>query len=549
MSEIKEYIVTAINFEVLDDLCNDIESPGGNLYVPNRAVEVANPRHISQNTHYYLTDEEADLLRKDPRVLCVTLLPEQLGLEPTPFYEQFGDWDKSNTNNSAHKNWGLLRVNEGQQRSNWGGAGWAGTGVGGTASQNASIKIDYEGKDVDVVIVDGFANPDHPEFAVNANGSGGSRVTQFNWLSLTPQVTGGAAGTYTYGPYIGNGASVDGNNNHGCHVAGTVAGNTQGWARRANIYNIYAYGLQISTTSILDYIRIWHRNKPINPITGIKNPTIINNSWGYTYRIPTADVTSINYRGQTYNPPFTTNNFANFGLRVFSDNTVRLTSLYLPVDVDIIACINEGIIVVGAASNNFAKNDSTSGADYNNYVTAYSSNYFYNRGATPGNSGDSICVGAIDSLSIDYKAPFSNCGPEIDVYAPGVAIMSSFNSSASYGGTTDPRNASFIIGKISGTSMASPQVAGFLACLLEIYPNMTQSQAKEYLYYYSKQNQITNTGGGPSDFTDLQGSVNRYLTYVKERLDAGEVYPKLNYKSRPNTGITFPRTRILRYGR
>ena len=25
-----------------------------------------------------------------------------------------------------------------------------------------------------------------------------------------------------------------------------------------------------------DYIKVWHKNKPINPLTGRKNPTIVN---------------------------------------------------------------------------------------------------------------------------------------------------------------------------------------------------------------------------------------------------------------------------------
>ncbi len=57
MSNLREYVVTAISYEVLDDLCNDIESPGGSLYIPNRQVQVANQRSISRNTHYFLSDE------------------------------------------------------------------------------------------------------------------------------------------------------------------------------------------------------------------------------------------------------------------------------------------------------------------------------------------------------------------------------------------------------------------------------------------------------------------------------------------------------------
>ena len=71
MSDIKEYIVTLQNFEDLESFYEDMESPGGALYIPNRAVEVALKRSTSRNTHYYLTDDEATALRNDSRVSAI----------------------------------------------------------------------------------------------------------------------------------------------------------------------------------------------------------------------------------------------------------------------------------------------------------------------------------------------------------------------------------------------------------------------------------------------------------------------------------------------
>ena len=88
MSQLREYIVTAKSWEVVDELCNDIETEGGDLYIPNRKVDVANPRPISRNTHYWLTDEEASLLKKDPRVLAVSLTPKEAGLTIRSYYTQ-----------------------------------------------------------------------------------------------------------------------------------------------------------------------------------------------------------------------------------------------------------------------------------------------------------------------------------------------------------------------------------------------------------------------------------------------------------------------------
>ena len=63
---------------------------------------------------------------------------------------------------------------------------------------------------------------------MNADGTGGNRSVQYNWFQHDPAVRGIAASNYVYGT-----------GGHATHVSGTVAGNTQGWARGANIYNIY----------------------------------------------------------------------------------------------------------------------------------------------------------------------------------------------------------------------------------------------------------------------------------------------------------------------
>jgi subtilisin family serine protease len=156
-----------------------------------------------------------------------------------------------------------------------------------------------------------------------------------------------------------------------------------------------------------------------------------------------------------------------------------------------------------------------------------------------------ICVGAVSALVNESKATFSNCGPRIDVYAPGSSIMSSLNSTS---GIADARNTSFHNVKYSGTSMASPQVCGVLACVLETWPRMTSADALAYIYQTAKFGQMASGNGGPTDNTDLQGSVNRYLAQQLERPYEGLVGPKSDFGLRPTTGQTWPRTKIYRYG-
>jgi len=526
MNQLKEYIVTLKNYEDLDSFYEDMETPGGDLYIPNREVDLALRRPISRSTHYYLTKEEAELLRNDPRVLSVELNPEDLGIIIKPLYTQTSEyWDKSSTPDSNHKNWGLLRCVEGFQRPGW-----------GAESQTGTIQVNAEGQHVDVVIVDGFINPSHPEMATNSDGTGGTRVIQYNWYQHDPEVKGTSAGSYAYSSTFNNYGD-----DHGQHVAGTVAGNSQGWARKANIYNFYAYIDSNSILFLYDYIRAWHNSKPINPVTGRRNPTIINNSWGYGYSVPINQITEVVHRGVNYTSGLTASFLASLGI-ISVGGTTYTPARYTSLEQDQIDAANDGIIIIGAAGNDSFKIDITSGLDYNNYYIRSGFIYYYHRGMAPTAGSSSICVGAIGNSSSDAKVNFSNCGPRVDIYAPGTYIQSSLHT----GSVNDPRNSNFKLGKYSGTSMASPQVCGVLACLLEIYPTFNQTNILEYLVKNSKYSQITDSGGSYTDFFSLQGSPNRYLFYYKERSDTGSTWPKLNYLPRPSTGRMFPRVRVRR---
>ncbi|KAI0310814.1 peptidase S8/S53 domain-containing protein, partial [Amylostereum chailletii] len=76
---------------------------------------------------------------------------------------------------------------------------------------------------------------------------------------------------------------------------------------------------------------------------------------------------------------------------------------------------------------------------------------------SPAAAEKAVTVGA--STLGDERAYFSNFGPCVDVFAPGLNILSTWIGS---------ENA---INTISGTSMASPHTAGMLAYLLSLYPS------------------------------------------------------------------------------
>ncbi|WP_235921592.1 S8 family serine peptidase [Lentzea tibetensis] len=86
---------------------------------------------------------------------------------------------------------------------------------------------------------------------------------------------------------------------------------------------------------------------------------------------------------------------------------------------------------------------------------------------SPARVSEAITVGAIDKT--DTKASFSNYGTCLDVFAPGVSIASSTIASDTS------------TGLMSGTSMATPHVAGAAALYLAINPNATPMQVRDAL--------------------------------------------------------------------
>lgn len=544
----EEYIVTVKKGTDLNQFYDDMETPGGCDCIPEREVECCDRRPISRNTGYILTSEEAEIIKNDERVLDA--IPKQLldSIQIKPLWTQTSsDFDKSGTSTNTNRNWGLYRCIRGSQVSNW--------GSNGTVDASDTITTTSSGKNVDVVVVDGHLDPAHPEFAVNDDGTGGTRVIQYNWYQHTNELGLGANGTYNY-PSGSN--LLNGDDNHGMHVAGTVAGNTQGWARDANIYNISPYASNPNTLAAnytFDYIRAWHNSKQINPTTGRRNPTILNNSWGSSYAVLRSNVTSIVYRGTSYPGIPNNSELLSYGILNFDATYIYPSAYVISLVADIEDAVDDGIIFVGAAGNESTKIDVEGGDDYNNYIVA-TFGYYYHRGsystsaARSGVGGQrlSICVGAISSLVNESKATFSNCGPRVDVYSPGVNIISALHTSG--GGVTlvnDFRNSSYKLGKYQGTSMASPQVCGVLACLLEQYPRMNQSDIESYLQQHYTTNQMTTTSGGYNDDTDLQGSTNAYLFYKPERIEIGSSIPRYSYGSRKSSqnGVKYPRVNSM----
>ena len=467
----KTYIV-ALNKDVdYDQFWAEIEDPTTGLeYIPDRPVAIVNNRNpFLRICEYALTDAEAEKLKQDPRVASVDIPIEDrndvsislMATETQNFTKPSGT-QSAVSSGGTNVNWGLIRNNNLTNVY----------GTGNTTSLNYNYVVDGTG--VDIVISDTGIQADHPEFQYIGNLT--SRVQQINWASYVPALS-----------VMGN--CYQDSDGHGTNVSGIAAGKTFGWAKGSQIYSI------LYNSNVLDQfqaILLWHQSKGVNG-----RPTVVNMSWGtgisYTYfgTTPTlainnllGNISSVTYQGTTYpgNANVTT-----YGLLLNSANVYCRASIangfpypYSVYDVALQQLLDSGIIVCRSAGNNSYKIDIDTGADYNNYVTAPSygfGNVYYQRGSSP-TANNVISVGSIDvnsySSTQDQKVYFSCAGPGVNVYAAGTNIMSAGTSNVSATNYSISNvyflNSSFRQFNDTGTSQASPQIAGMAALYLQAHP-------------------------------------------------------------------------------
>tara|TARA_B100000123_G_scaffold243542_1_gene198398 strand:+ start:54 stop:1646 length:1593 start_codon:yes stop_codon:yes gene_type:complete len=508
MSE-KEYVVTLNKGVDYAQFNQEMIASTGAGNIPNRTVDVADARALStRNTHYALTDAEAESLRNDNRVTDVQLRPEDRDdIEIGHDAVQTANFNKSTSDSGDYRDWGKITHSFKENKY-------------GTSTSLATNPYDrpysMDGTGVDVVIQDSGLQVDHPEF-LDANGN--SRMQLIDWYAASG-VTGSQSSNH-YRDYDG----------HGTHCGGTATGLNFGWASNARVYSVKVGGLEgsgdsggISISSCFDVIKGWHENKPVDPKTGFKRPTIVNASWGYSGSIGSSfsNITSYVYRGANYNSSTpgwsssTSYHRDTYGFYPYYRGFVyRYPVRVASVDADVEDCVDAGVHICIAAGNNSFKIADSTDPDYDNVIFWTSSNNYYHRGSSPFDTG-AIIVGATDmtpqNATTERKTSFSSTGPGVDIFSAGENIISACSTQTRFGNTPYFGDSSFKQTNISGTSMASPQVCGVGAIYLQADPSLTPAQLKSKLQadalpVLKDESNDANYG----DTTDICGGYNRML--------------------------------------
>lgn len=272
------------------------------------------------------------------------------------------------------------------------------------------------------------------------DGQGGSGVTAYVIDTGVNIHHQQFGGRAKWGKTIPQGDNDEDGNGHGTHVAGTVGSSTYGVAKDADIVAV----------------KVLRSNG-----SGSMSDVLKGVEWATQAHLNAAKENKKGFKGSTAN---------------MSLGGGKSPSL----DQAVNAAVNAGLNFAVAAGNENQDACNTS----------------------PASATGPVTVGA--STLSDDRAYFSNYGKCVDIFAPGLNILSTYLGS-------DTATAS-----LSGTSMASPHVAGLLAYFLSLQPgsdseffdagsSVTPDQLKKKLLSFSTENVLSDIPSGTPNLLIYNG--------------------------------------------
>lgn len=552
--------------------------------IPNRKIPCTNLKEYSlRSSVYEMSIEEVEILRTHPKVESVELnpakYPQPRSLMDARFKKDVAfnkpgliyayDLETTLHTNGIRSNWSILFANNPSSEP------YRGVGIASTTIHNTDVLYSLTGKNVDAVIIDSGCGILHPEFIADDGtyrakdlildgpykvdpdyfitnnhtytkivdgvnlGVGISTAAAHSWWtnSSNRSTAFQSLGTissidsrYTVGH--SQSKTTNSNNNqitsgHGTACASQVGGKSFGLAFECNIWSIrinFGYGY-IDASEALDICTIFHNAKKISQ-NGDPDPTITNNSYGYTFS--TGNTNGVNYStGYRGNTLTYTGNGSSFTVQEnvgAARNTKTFTyrtsaagantnlaafggsGQYNPVTLAgssdnsaAESAIAAGVIVVSSAGNTNQKLCDYTDVDFNNWYS-FSTNYICRVGGVQkgfSGSNDSRNLGAIRVGALDCgveptnslqgatayairKVCYSANGPMINIWAPGEMTMA-----AGYAGDDEDfvreDDSNFYDTWFNGTSAACPNTVSLICLYLESNRTANQDDVRLWL--------------------------------------------------------------------
>ena len=318
--------------------------------------------------------------------------------------------------------------------------------------------------------------------------------------------------------------------NHGMGVLSVAGGTICGYAKKAKLYQTTTHGGDDIVEQINSVVT-WHNAKTVNGTTGLKNPTIIIGEVQWlrgrriaykiedinTIKTPSGDITRPGAGWGTDFTPFTSRHMIPFQVKDPDTSTwhwcmvIPDRSEYSALNTAIDNAWDAGVVMIMAAGNDggcYVKNSDarysgdkfvidpgsdkyTNTVDYDsngNWIVDWTKsttdasnnethNVWYNHGMHGRDKAIEVAAGQ-NSETWPILDTYTNRGPGIDIVGRGASTWSSYPSTTYADGKK--------WGWFSGTSCATPTVAGKAACMMEEYMTLnnawpTPAQVKQLL--------------------------------------------------------------------